>query len=290
GLEIERAGRAARALKRRDDLVSVQRVVEVRAHRAGEARSAARQAHDARCRGRKGREADFRLVAAGRPAYVTGRKARIRIRQIALHDARGPRDVDRRKHGGREVLPPVGRLAVGCPHAVDAIAVVLEHGEGKRVVGRYGERGRRARDAGNAGSNAREALYAAAREVVAKDVRHAVGLGDEVETAAVGGEVRVDVLAAREERQDVDAAGLDVEQRDVEIAECEAGKVRARPAVGDERDKPAVRRELGLDRGIAVIGEPRDLAALELDRGEIARGARYDRDDDRATARLPRGT
>ena len=145
--------------------------------------------------------------------------------------------------------------------AADLVALIVERGEQHPArLARHRQRRRDRRDAADARRDVRDAEDLAARQVQPIDVGEAVLVGDEEQVFAVGRELRIDVLAARERREDADAAGRQVVRRQLQRRELERLEVRLWAAIGREGDRLAVGRPRRLDVGVAVVRQLADRA------------------------------
>ena len=96
------------------------------------------------------------------------------------------------------------------------------------------------------------------------------------------------MLAAREWREDGDAAGRDVDGAELQRREGHRREVRLRAAVGGERDRAPVRRPVGLDVGVAIIRELANAARSTVDEIQIAQSARLAGEGDGLAVGRPR--
>ncbi len=203
----------------------------------------------------------FRQQSLGGILQVGGDRGAGSAQRRKLAGARGGRRGIDHGHGDRR---RVRRQLVD----VVVIALVQRESDVARLQ-RNGHGRGHVRDAGHAGLYAGNAKDASVRRV-AIDVGQPFGIGDEVE-AAVGSVLGVDVLGVGEERQGLDRAAGDVDRRDPHPLEGELLEVclGAGPAVGDEGDRFAVRREGRLQVGVLVVRQAMDRHRFRIEQEEI---------------------
>ena len=141
------------------------------------------------------------------------------------------------RHGGR---PTVRRAAQRARvfHGIDAVlAVFVIHKRHAVSEGRPRKDRRQRRDALHAGEHVGQLVNLATAQVVQKNVGDARPIGYEGEGTAVGRPHRIDVLPDLHVAQQLRHAGVEMEQRDPQIAEAQQIEIGFAAAVGHERDR-----------------------------------------------------
>ena len=148
---------------------------------------------------------------------------------------------------------------------VNVVVVVLEQGEGD-LAGTRGDRhgGGQVGDAGDPGLHVSDASDGVFREPVAEDVGDPFRIRQEVEAAAIGGELRIEVFGVVEQRQCADLAGGDIDRRDSQAVETQLIEIGVGAAVRHEGKHAAVGRPCRLQIGVLVAGELPDVVAVQI--------------------------
>ena len=119
------------------------------------------------------------------------------------------------------------------------------------------------------------------------DVVDGVGVGDEVQAAAVLSPVRVDIFCARNTWQRVDRPRLHVDRCQPEFTERQRLERRGE-TVGRKRDRPAIRRPGRVEIGKRIGRERTNRRGLEVDHVEIAEAVVKNRKRDPLAVGRPR--
>src|SRR6185436_14173342 len=106
------------------------------------------------------------------------------------------------------------------------------------------------------------------------DIGESVLIGDEEDVLPIRRELRVDVLAPRERREDTDAATRHIVRRELDRRVCELVEVSLRASVGRERDGLSVRGPRRLNVRVFVVRQLANGSCLEIEQVQIADSAR----------------
>ena len=169
----------------------------------------------------------------------------------------------------------------GIVHRVHAVLAVFVIDECK-AIGLPGPRQHRRerRDPLDAGEHVGQLVDLLVVEFVQEHIGDAGPIRDERQGAPVRRPRRIDILADIHVLQDLDPVGVEVIQRDAQIAEPQQIEIGRRTAIRDERDQVAIRRPRRVQVGVLVGGEPQQPAAVAVDDVEIGKAVREAGEDE----------